>query len=177
MKKGFTLLEVLLVIAILAILAAAIGPQFVSGAKTNLEATRKARFAANYQSCMLAASMFTLASHTSLVIRNDDYATFETPKTSGLGLLTASGTLTMDTCRYENNSGAVRWFAMKVNDGVSAASVAGQASPSIKLSTAATWAAGANIDPTSGALADSVPMEVVLRTKQIDQIWEIVKDK
>jgi type II secretory pathway pseudopilin PulG len=161
----------ILVIAILAILAAAIGPNFVTSAQTNLEATRKARFATNYQSCKIAADMFLLASDTSMIIRTDGYGTYDSPNPGGLKQLVASGTLTVDSCKYENNAGYARFLAMMVNDGTGAAnSVAGQASTSIYLSTTS---GGAGSQITGAGLTGL--MEVDLRTNSIDKIWELIK--
>jgi prepilin-type N-terminal cleavage/methylation domain-containing protein len=175
MKKGFTLLELLLVVAILAILAAAIGPQFVYSARDNLEVARRDRFAANYQSCILAANMYLLASNTQMIIRNGGYDTFAM-NTGGLKLLTASGTLTRETCMYENNAGLPRYFAMKVNDGVSATSIQGNASVSIQLSSTDTTLTVISGDAIGG-YTYAGPMETALSTQEIHKIWESMKSK
>ncbi len=56
-KKGFTLMELLLVVAILAIVAAAAAPTFTSGASDALKEARKSAFLAAYQNTVTGAHM------------------------------------------------------------------------------------------------------------------------
>ena len=56
-KKGFTLMELLLVVAILAIVAAAAAPTFSSGAGDALREARKSAFLAAYQNTVTGAHM------------------------------------------------------------------------------------------------------------------------
>ena len=56
-KKGFTLMELLLVVAILAIVAAAAAPTFTSGASDALKEARKSAFLSAYQNTVTGAHM------------------------------------------------------------------------------------------------------------------------
>ena len=56
-KKGFTLMELLLVVAILAIVAAAAAPTFSQGASDALREARKSSFLAAYQNTVTGAHM------------------------------------------------------------------------------------------------------------------------
>lgn len=56
-KKGFTLMELLLVVAILAIVAAAAAPTFTSGASDALKEARKSGFLSAYQNTVTGAHM------------------------------------------------------------------------------------------------------------------------
>ena len=56
-KKGFTLMELLLVVAILAIVAAAAAPTFSSGASDALREARKSAFLGAYQNAVTGAHM------------------------------------------------------------------------------------------------------------------------
>lgn len=165
-SKGFTLLELLLVIALLAILAAAIGPNFISSAQLSLDASRKARFLTNYASITLGAGMFLMASETSVLIRNGNpgaYETYAMSTTDGLGLLVASNTLQAETCMYENVSGETRWFAMAVGP-----ITGGTASYSVKISsTPGAFTSIAYTTPNS--------IEKRLETQSLTDIWEGLK--
>ena len=56
-RKGFTLMELLLVVAILAIVAAAAAPTFTSGASDALKEARKSGFLSAYQNTVTGAHM------------------------------------------------------------------------------------------------------------------------
>lgn len=119
MRKGFTLLELLLVVAILAILAAAIGPSFYERGQISMEYARKSKFINNYNAINLAANVFLLASDTRAML-NTTWATnagtvltvTAVPSNGGLSVLVASNTIQYDTCTYENFRGETRYFAM-----------------------------------------------------------------
>ena len=166
-SKGFTLLELLLVIAILAILAGAVGPSFISSAKLSLDASRKARFLTNYASITLAASMYLMSSDKMFVIRNDEqpntYA--EVTTDSGLGRLVDEGTLQAETCMYENIAGEARWFAMGVGPDTGATA---------KYSTITEKAESAGSAITSLPTTDA-GIEFKLKTMSLDAIWEMIK--
>jgi prepilin-type N-terminal cleavage/methylation domain-containing protein len=56
-RQGFTLMELLLVVAVLAIVAAAAAPTFFSGATEAMEEARKASFLSSYQNTVSGANM------------------------------------------------------------------------------------------------------------------------
>lgn len=56
-RKGFTLMELLLVVAVLAIVAAAAAPTFFSGASEAMNEARKSSFMAAYTNASSAANM------------------------------------------------------------------------------------------------------------------------
>lgn len=57
MKKGFTLMELLLVVAVLAIVAAAAAPTFFGGAQEAMEEAKKSSFMSAYQNTMSGANL------------------------------------------------------------------------------------------------------------------------
>ncbi|HOT28184.1 MAG TPA: prepilin-type N-terminal cleavage/methylation domain-containing protein [Candidatus Ozemobacteraceae bacterium] len=57
-NRGFTLMELLLVIAILAIVAAAAAPSFFGGATDAMKEARRAAFVSNFNSVLSAANIY-----------------------------------------------------------------------------------------------------------------------
>ncbi len=57
-KKGFTLMELLLVVAVLAIVAAAAAPAFFSGAAEAVKEAKRAQFLSAYSNSLSAANMY-----------------------------------------------------------------------------------------------------------------------
>lgn len=57
MKKGFTLMELLLVVAVLAIVAAAAAPTFFGGAQEAMEEAKKSSFMSAYQNTLSGANL------------------------------------------------------------------------------------------------------------------------
>lgn len=68
MKKGFTLMELLLVVAVLAIVAAAAAPTFFGGAQEAMEEAKKANFMSAYQNTLSGANlMVSIAASQGLI--------------------------------------------------------------------------------------------------------------
>ncbi len=176
LRKGFTLLELLLVIALLAILSSAIGPSFVSTSRLSIDASRQQKFIANYQALKLAADYYLMASDSTREIRNNNlfqHAGQSNAGSPGVGpytglqLLIASGVLQLDTCEYERIDGTRRFFRMAVGDDV------GNASTTVQL-----WDAfsGGNTITITGFANGQV--EAYLRSgKTITELWEDIKTK
>ena len=57
-RKGFTLMELLLVVAVLAIVAAAAAPTFFNGSQEALKEAKKASFLSAYQNALSGANMY-----------------------------------------------------------------------------------------------------------------------
>ena len=57
-KKGFTLMELLLVVAVLAIVAAAAAPTFFNGSQEALQEAKKASFLSAYQNALSGANIY-----------------------------------------------------------------------------------------------------------------------
>lgn len=57
MKKGFTLMELLLVVAVLAIVAAAAAPTFFGGAQEAMQEAKKSSFMSAYQNTLSGANL------------------------------------------------------------------------------------------------------------------------
>ena len=153
-------------IAILAILAGAVGPSFISSAKLSLDASRKARFLTNYASITLAASMYLMSSDKMFVIRNgEDANTYVQGTGSGLGMLVDEGTLQAETCMYENIAGEARWFAMGVGPDTGATAKYS----TIAKTTAAALTGIAYLPDTSNGI------EVKLKAQSLDAVWETIK--
>ncbi|MBF0499475.1 MAG: prepilin-type N-terminal cleavage/methylation domain-containing protein [Candidatus Riflebacteria bacterium] len=115
-KQGFTLLELLLVVAILAILAAAIGPSFYERGQVSMEYARKSKFINNYNALNLAANVILLASDTVASLSNAgafDYINAGSGDTvGGFKYLITKNIIQVDTCQYENTKGEPRFFLM-----------------------------------------------------------------
>ncbi len=168
MKKGFTLLELLLVVAILAILAAAIGPSFYDRGQISLEYARKSKFINNYNALNLAANVFILASETRHILSTGGTykypATALNPADGGLSLLIASNTIQIDTTTYENTKGDVRYFYM------AASSDGTYASSTIKLYKDKTGTA-----ITAGNYTTSVDAYLKTSNRTMSDLWEEIK--
>lgn len=80
-RKGFTLMELLLVVAVLAIVAAAAAPTFFSGATEAINEAKKSSFLSAYQNTLSGANLlFSIEASKGNVLNAETFATADLDK-------------------------------------------------------------------------------------------------
>jgi len=116
-RSGFTLMELLLVIAILAIVAAVAAPQFFKTASTSIDEAKKARFIANYSALKAAINMYLWDSRqagsslTSLASGSSLPGPVSTTN-SRVKRLVEGNYIPETATYYENANGAKKYFSI-----------------------------------------------------------------
>lgn len=114
-RKGFTLMELLLVVAILAIVAAAAAPTFTSGASDALKEARKSGFLSAYQNTVTGAHMMIALGAS----KGYDATNINLDSTA---IITPIATLTLDyyapiaTRQFKNNKGNAYTLGARVTE-------------------------------------------------------------